>query len=108
MAFDNLISQFARNLARQVADQFEAAIGQELGARAGSTLGKVRGKPGPKPGAAKAKRGSTKGRKMNMDCRVCGMRSKGPNTRFMCEEHMKLPKKEQDAAIERWKEAHKA
>jgi hypothetical protein len=115
MAFDKLVADFARSLARQVADQFEAAIGDELQSRTGSISRKVgrpkgsKSKPGPKPGAAKAKKvHKGKGIKRNMDCRVCGKRSGGPGSRYMCEEHEKLPKKEQDAALEKWRESHKA
>ena len=54
-------------------------------------------------GASKSKpaRRSTVGRKLDMDCRYpgCENRSKGPRFRFLCEEHLKLPKSEQDAAL---------
>jgi hypothetical protein len=48
--------------------------------------------------------GSPKGRahrKMDMRCRFpdCKNRSKGPRFRFLCEKHLKLPKKAQNAAI---------
>ncbi len=41
-----------------------------------------------------------------MRCRYpgCKNRSKGPRFRFLCEEHLKLPKKKQDAALAKWAE----
>jgi hypothetical protein len=48
-------------------------------------------------------RGTSKlrGRKLDMRCRYpgCKNRSKGPRFRFMCEEHRKLPKAKQLAAL---------
>ena len=45
-----------------------------------------------------------RGLKRDMRCRYpgCKNRSKGPRFRFFCEEHLKLPKKEQDAALVKW------
>ena len=45
------------------------------------------------------------GRKLDMSCRVAGCKntSGGPRHGFMCEQHQKLPKKEQLAAREAWK-----
>ncbi len=42
-----------------------------------------------------------RGLKRDMHCRYpgCKNRSKGPRFRFFCEEHLKLPKKEQDAVL---------
>jgi len=34
----------------------------------------------------------------------CKNRSKGPRFRFLCEQHLKLPKREQDAALAKWAE----
>ncbi len=44
--------------------------------------------------------------KRDMSCRYpgCKNRSKGPRFRFLCEEHLKLPKKKQDAALAKWAE----
>jgi hypothetical protein len=57
-------------------------------------------KAAPRNGAA---RGASKlrGRKLDMRCRYpgCKNRSKGPRFRFLCEQHLKLPKKQQDAAL---------
>ena len=62
----------------------------------------------PRDGAALAGRGASKltGRKLDMRCRYpgCKNRSKGPRFRFLCEEHLKLPKKEQGAALAKWAE----
>ena len=39
-----------------------------------------------------------------MRCRYpgCKNQSKGPRFRYFCDEHRKLPKKEQDAALAKW------
>jgi hypothetical protein len=54
------------------------------------------------------RRGPAAGRKLDMSCRVAGCKnqSKGPRFGFMCADHMKLPKKEQQAAREAWKAKH--
>ena len=48
-----------------------------------------------------------RGKKLDMSCRVlgCKNRSGGPRNGFMCEEHAKLPKKQQQAARDAWKRA---
>ena len=45
-----------------------------------------------------------RGRKRDMRCRYpgCRNRSKGPRFRFLCEEHLKLPRSAQKAALEKW------
>ena len=62
----------------------------------------------PAPGRGGARNGLSKlrGRKRDMRCRYpgCKNQSKGPRFRFFCDEHRKLPKKEQDAAIAKWAE----
>jgi len=47
-----------------------------------------------------------RGLKRDMRCRFpgCKNRSKGPRFRFFCEEHLKLPKKNQDEALAKWAE----
>jgi len=59
----------------------------------------------PRDGAAPG-RGGERGRKRDMSCRYpgCKNRSKGPRFRFFCEKHLKLPKKEQQAALAKWAE----
>ena len=44
--------------------------------------------------------------KRDMSCRYpgCKNQSKGPRFRFFCEKHIKLPKKEQEAALAKWAE----
>jgi hypothetical protein len=44
------------------------------------------------------------GIKRDMRCRYpgCKNRSKGPRFRFLCEEHLKLPKKKQDEVLAKW------
>lgn len=59
-----------------------------------------RAAPARKGGAASRLRG----RKLDMRCRYpgCKNRSKGPRFRFLCAEHLKLPKSEQKAALAKW------
>src|SRR5947207_296355 len=49
-----------------------------------------------------------RGRKLDMRCHYpgCRNRSKGPRFRFLCEQHLSLPKKDQDAALAKWAEKH--
>jgi hypothetical protein len=51
-----------------------------------------------------------RGRKLDMRCHYpgCKSRSKGPRFRFLCEEHLKRPKKEQQAALAKWAEKNVA
>jgi hypothetical protein len=62
--------------------------------------------PAPRRGGGRdgVRRGAPSGRKLDMRCRYpgCRNRSKGPRFRFLCEEHLKLPKAEQKAALEKW------
>jgi hypothetical protein len=53
-----------------------------------------------------ARRGGRPGIKRDMSCRYpgCKNRSKGPRFRFLCEEHLKLPKKKQDEVLAKWAE----
>jgi hypothetical protein len=48
-----------------------------------------------------ARRGARPRIKRDMSCRYpgCKNRSKGPRFRFLCEEHLKLPKKKQDEVL---------
>jgi hypothetical protein len=86
--FDALIERFAQALA--------ARLGTRLAA--------------PKSAATAGSRGPSKlrGRRLDMRCRYpgCKNKSKGPRFRFMCEEHRRLPKKQQEAALEKWKAKH--
>jgi hypothetical protein len=60
--------------------------------------------PGRAGGRDGVRRGAPSGRKLDMRCRYpgCKNRSKGPRFRFLCDEHLKLPKAEQKAALEKW------
>ena len=89
--FDLLARRFAEIVAERVAATLPASGG-----------GRTRG-------AAAAPRVSAKARgaqKRDMSCRYpgCKNRSKGPRFRFLCEEHLKLPKREQNEALEKWAE----
>jgi len=84
--FDLLVDRFAQLFADRIA----------------STL--PRGTP--RDGAAARGASKLAGRRLDMRCRYpgCKNRSKGPRFRFLCEEHLKLPKKEQGAALAKWTE----
>lgn|SRR6266851_8508562 len=62
--------------------------------------------PGPsrRSGTRNGAESKLRGRKLNMRCHYpgCKNRSKGPRFRFLCEEHLKLPKKEQESALAKW------
>ena len=63
--------------------------------------------PAPARGAARNGAASKlRGRKLDMHCRYpgCKNKSKGPRFRFLCEEHLKLPKKKQDEVLAKWAE----
>jgi hypothetical protein len=79
----------AERFAQVVADRIGALLPKVVAARGG----------GAGRGASKLR-----GRKLDMRCRYpgCKNKSKGPRFRFMCAEHLKLPKKEQEAALAKW------
>jgi hypothetical protein len=79
-SLDTLIQRFAESIAERVVAQ--------------------RGVAGPKASA----KGATRRKSRDMRCRYpgCKNRSKGPRFRFLCDEHLKLPKKKQQAALEKW------
>jgi hypothetical protein len=85
--FDALAQHFARIVAENL-QPLLAAAPQKRG-----------------PGRPKAS-GARPRRKIDMGCRYpgCKNRSKGPRFRFLCEEHLKLPKAEQNAALAKWEE----
>jgi hypothetical protein len=62
-----------------------------------------RGSPG---GGASGTGSKRRGLKRDMRCRYpgCKNRSKGPRFRFLCEEHLKLPKKKQAEVLAKWAE----
>jgi hypothetical protein len=57
--------------------------------------------PAPSPGKRNGVARKAGGLKRDMSCRYpgCKNRSKGPRFRFLCEEHLKLPKKKQDEVL---------
>jgi hypothetical protein len=62
--------------------------------------------PSPPRGVARNGVRRLRGLKRDMRCRYpgCKNKSKGPRFRYFCEEHRKLPKRKQDAALEKWAE----
>src|SRR5260370_34056403 len=82
----------ARRFAEIVADRVAAAIPAAAPRRG----------PGRPPGSGAGAK--LRGRKLDMRCRYpgCKNKSKGPRFRFLCEEHLKLPKMAQDAALKKW------
>ena len=79
--FDSLVDRFAQMFAERVSAALPKAGRNGIARRAGSS-------------------------KRDMSCRYpgCKNRSKGPRFRFLCEEHLKLPKKKQEAALAKWAE----
>jgi len=84
--FDQIFNQIAELIAERAATKINESVqrGMRDGARAVSAL---------------------KGRRLDMRCHYpgCKNRSKGPRFRFMCEQHMKLSKREQIVALETWR-----
>jgi hypothetical protein len=74
-------------------EQLAEAIAMRLGGKAGAPANGKR-------------RGPATGRMLDMSCRypACKNRSKGPRFRFLCEEHLKLPKAQQNAVLAKWAE----
>ncbi len=62
--------------------------------------------PNARGGARNGATSKLRGRKLDMRCHYpgCKNRSKGPRFKFLCDEHRKLPKKEQAAALAKWAE----
>jgi hypothetical protein len=89
----------ARNGRGTGLDQFIDVLVDEIGARLSSRVEEIVGSAAGRRGRGGARGGAR--RKIDMRCRYpgCKNRSKGPRFRFLCEEHLKLPKKEQDAAL---------
>ena len=80
--FDLLVDRFAQLFAERIASSLPATQ------RNGTAV----------------RRGARPGIKRDMHCRYpgCKNRSKGPRFRFLCEEHLKLPKKKQDEVLAKW------
>jgi hypothetical protein len=86
------LEALAEHFARVVAERLAPLLAQAAPRRG----------PGrPKGSGASAK---LRGRKLDMRCRYpgCKNKSKGPRFRFLCAEHLKLPKAQQKAALEKW------
>jgi len=62
--------------------------------------------PNARGGARNGATSKLRGRKLDMRCHYpgCKNRSKGPRFKFLCDEHRKLPKKKQAAALAKWAE----
>ena len=85
-------------------DAFVQLIAKAVADRIGSFSAKVGGaRGGGRRGASKLR-----GRKLDMRCRYpgCKNKSKGPRFRFLCEEHRRLSKADQNAALEKWAKKH--
>ena len=81
--FDALVDRFAQMFADRVSAALPKAGRNGVARRAGSS-------------------------KRDMSCRYpgCKNRSKGPRFRFLCEEHLKLPKRKQDEVLAKAAEKH--
>jgi hypothetical protein len=86
-----------------VFSSFVDHLAQAIAARMGGG-----GKSTNASGGTGKRRGPAAGKKLDMSCRIAGCKnqSKGPRFGFMCADHMKLPKKEQQAARDAWKAKH--
>ena len=93
---------------------FEALIAHAAGIIAERLSGLLHSRPAPSNGKTRAPGGPSAnqrrslamtGRKLDMSCRVAGCknRSSGPGRGYMCPQHQKLPKKQQQAARDAWK-----
>ena len=84
--FDALAERFAQ----VVADRLAPLLAQAAPRRG----------PGRPPGSG----AKLRGRKLDMRCRYpgCKNKSKGPRFRFLCADHLKLPKKDQAEALAKW------
>src|SRR6266481_3115850 len=85
--FDRMVDEIADAIAERALEKINQRI--QSGMRNGTT--RVNGR----------RASALKGRKLDMHCRYpgCKRRSKGPRFRFLCEQHLKLPKKKQDEVL---------
>lgn len=90
----------ARNTRSDGVGGFIDALVDEIAARLRERVGEISSSLNGRA-SGKGRRGPRAGRKLDMRCRFpgCKNRSKGPRFRFLCEEHLKLPKREQEAAL---------
>ncbi len=89
--FDRMVDEIADAIAERALEKINQRIHE--GMRDGSTKGNGRHSS------------ALRSRKLDMHCRYpgCKNRSKGPRFRYLCEEHLKLPKAKVKAAIEKAK-----
>src|SRR5437762_14232430 len=94
--FDQMIDQIADLIAERALEKINERV--QSGMRNGAPDGNGR------------RSSKTRGRKLDMHCRYpgCKNRSKGPRFRFLCEQHLKLPKAKVRAAIEKAAGRHAA
>jgi hypothetical protein len=92
-AIEQAIASAAANLSKEIGTAVREAIAAEI---SGTPMRRGPGRP-PAP----VRGNKLRGRKLDMSCRYpgCKNRSKGPRFRFLCEEHLKLPKAQQNAAL---------
>jgi len=85
--FDRMVDQIAELIAERALEKINERV--QNGMRNGKGTGR--------------RSSALRGRKLDMHCRYpgCKNRSKGPRFRFLCEEHLKLPKAKVQAAIEK-------
>ena len=85
--FDRMVDQIAELIAERALEKINERVQNGMGS------GKGTGR----------RSSALRGRKLDMHCRYpgCKNRSKGPRFRFLCEEHLKLPKAKVQAAIEK-------
>ena len=91
--FDRVVDQIADLIAERALEKINERV--QNGMRNGAVKGN--GRHAPKVG----------GRKLDMRCRYpgCKNRSKGPRFHYLCETHLKLPRKTVQAAIQRAEKA---
>ena len=91
--FDQMVDEIAEAIAERALEKINERV--QRGIRNGGTKGNGRRSSG------------LKGRKLDMHCRYpgCKNRSKGPRFRYLCEDHLKLPKANVPAATEKSKKA---
>jgi hypothetical protein len=93
--FDSLLDLAANMLVERLAPIVAAGLSMPAaGTRAPGGLS-----------ANEKRRRAMLGRKLDMSCRIpgCKNRSGGPGQGYICKEHQKLPKKQQEAARAAWK-----
>jgi hypothetical protein len=116
--FDKVLDRLSTEIALKIIEMTAVKVEAGLSGRGAAILANAVAGAAPKarvgrpPGSKNAAKPAAKAPKFkrDMNCRVAGCknRSKGPGFRYMCEEHMKLPKSEQIKAGEAYKAKHAA